>query len=230
MNKTLYGIFGCGGFGREGIWLAEESCLAAHGSRDAFDLCFIEHEPKARNVAGFAVVKLDQFIAERSAKRDLRFNVLIANPLVRRRIALECEALGLQPFTIRSRLAEVHPTARIGDGAVLCQFTLISANATVGRYLHLNHHSYVSHDCIIGDFVTFAPAVRCNGTIDVGDLAYLGSGAVIHHGTHSQRMRIGAGSTVGMGSVVLRSVPDGATIVGNPARILASGPKPDTSE
>jgi GDP-perosamine N-acetyltransferase len=213
---VLYGIFGSGGFGREGIWLAEQTCLNLHGSVDAFDLCFIEHAPKQTKVNGHRLMSLREFASLNGVER--RFNVLIADRVVRRRIASECEGLGLQPFTIRSPLAEVHPTAVIGEGAVLCQFTFVSANATVGRYFHLNHHGYVSHDCRVGDFVTFAPAVRCNGTIEVGDDVYIGSGVTIHQGTPKRHMRIGHGATVGMGAVVLRSVPDGATVIGNPAR------------
>ena len=214
----LYGIFGAGGFGREAIWLAQETCLTTHCSGKDFELCFIEHEPKTAQQNGFRVLSLREFASIRGTER--RFNVLVANPAVRERIVAECEALGLRPFTIRSRLAEVHPTAQIGEGAVLCQFTLVSANAKVGRFFHLNHHGYVSHDCVVGDFVTFAPAVRCNGTIQIDDSAYIGSGAVIHQGTPARQMRIGAKAVVGMGSVVLRSVAAGVTVAGNPARIL----------
>jgi sugar O-acyltransferase (sialic acid O-acetyltransferase NeuD family) len=214
----LYGIFGTGGFGREGMPLAHETCMAAHGDSTGFDLCFIEHQPRRPKVDGYDVLTLTEFTSLSGVQR--RFNVLIADTRLRHAIASECEALGLAPFTIRSRLAEVHPTARIAEGAVLCQFTLVSANATVGRYFHLNHHGYVSHDCRIGDFVTFAPAVRCNGTIEIGDLAYVGAGAAIRQGTPTRHIRIGAGATVGMGAVVLGSVDDRATVAGNHARPL----------
>ena len=215
----LYGIFGAGGFGREAMWLAQQTCLAQHGTADAFELCFIEHEPKQHIVNGYRVLSLARFAA--TENRERRFNVAIADPIVRQRIVAECEDLGLRPFTIRSPLAEVHPTAIVGEGAVLCQFTLVSANARVGRHFHLNHHGYVSHDCVIGHFVTFAPAVRCNGAVEIGDLASIGCGAVIHQTTPTRSMRIGASAIVGMGTVVLRAVPDGATVAGNPAKLLA---------
>ncbi|MEP6868613.1 MAG: DapH/DapD/GlmU-related protein, partial [Novosphingobium sp.] len=80
---------------------------------------------------------------------------------------------------------------------------------------HCNLYSYVEHDCVIGDFVTFAPAVRCNGNVRIGDGAYIGSNAVIRQG-----ITIGEGAVVGMGAVVIRDVPTGATVVGNPARVL----------
>jgi GDP-perosamine N-acetyltransferase len=217
--RVIYGIFGKGGFGREGMALARESCLTRHQSAADFELVFIDQHPQQDRIDGCAVMSLEEFAAQKHAER--RFNVLIADPKVRARIAGECEALGLLPFTIRSRLAEVHPNARIAEAAVLCQFTFVSANATVGRYFHLNHHGYVSHDCTIGDFVTFAPAVRCNGTIAVGDFAYVGAGAAIRQGTPERPMSVGRGAVIGMGAVVLDSVADGDTVVGNPARPMA---------
>jgi GDP-perosamine N-acetyltransferase len=201
--------------------LAQETCLVRHPSAADFDLVFIDQQPKQSRVDGYAVMSLDEFTGQSYAER--RFNVLVADPKVRARIAGECEALGLLPFTIRSRHADVHPNARIGEAAVLCQFTFVSANACVGRYFHLNHHGYVSHDCTIGDFVTFAPAVRCNGTIAVGDFAYIGAGASIRQGTPGRPMSVGKAAVVGMGAVVLDPVADGITVAGNPARPLAAG-------
>lgn len=218
MTVPLYGIFGCGGFGREGIELARESCLRERGSETGFELCFIEHQPTVSLVNGYPVLSIEQFAG--ITDRERYFNILIANTDDRVRIARECAALGLTPFTIKSRLAEVHPTAIVGEGAVLCHFSLISANTRVGRFFHLNHHSYVSHDCTIGDFVTLAPAVCCNGTIRIEDFAYIGSGAVIRNSTAGRQTSIGRQATVGMGAIVLHSVPDGTTVVGNPARRL----------
>lgn len=217
----LYGIFGTGGFGRECISLAEMACKAAHADRGAFELCFFEHRPKSSDVNGYRVLSLEQFVSVRDTEK--RFNIAVANPFDRQRIASQLESFDLQPFTIRSPSCEVHPTARVGGGAILCQFSLISANAEVGRYFHLNHHGYLSHDCRVGDFVTFAPAVRCNGAVEIGDKAYVGSGASIRQGTDIRQMRIGKAAVVGMGAVVLNSVEDGVTVAGNPARPLKRG-------
>jgi sugar O-acyltransferase (sialic acid O-acetyltransferase NeuD family) len=214
----LYAIFGTGAFGRECIWLAEEMLRTLAEDADDFMLCFVDDTPSAARIEGYNVYTWEEFVAIDSAKKY--FNVLIADPAVRKSVVERCLAIGLTPFTIRSRLAEVHPTAVIGEGAVICQFALISANAKVGRFFHLNHHSYVSHDCVVGDYVTFAPAVRCNGTIQIKDLAYLGAGSIIHQGTPERTMTVGRQAIVGMGAVVLRPIPDGVTVVGNPARPL----------
>jgi acetyltransferase-like isoleucine patch superfamily enzyme len=102
----------------------------------------------------------------------------------------------------------------------LSPFVTLTSNVRIGRHFHANLYSYVEHDCVIGDFVTFAPGVQCNGNIVVEDFAYIGAGAVIRQGRAGEPVVIGRGATVGMGAVVTRSVPAGETVVGNPARPL----------
>ena len=79
-------------------------------------------------------------------------------------------------------------------------------------------YSSVAHDCVIGDFVTFAPGVRCNGRVHIGDYAYIGTNAIIRGGQAGQAAENGCRAVVGMGAVVTKDVPDGAIVVGNPAR------------
>lgn len=73
---------------------------------------------------------------------------------------------------------------------------------------------------MIGDFVTFASRVICNGNVHIHDHAYIGTGAVIRQGTPDKPLIIGKGAVVGMGAVVTKDVPAGVTVVGNPAKVL----------
>ncbi|WP_367947237.1 DapH/DapD/GlmU-related protein [Sphingopyxis sp. BSNA05] len=102
-----------------------------------------------------------------------------------------------------------------GAGACLSPFVTLTSNITIGRCFHANLYSYVEHDCVVGDYVTFAPGAKANGNVTIGDHAYIGAGAILRQG-----ISIGAGATVGMGAVVTRDVAAGQTVVGNPARPL----------
>ena len=109
---------------------------------------------------------------------------------------------------------------QLGAGAVLSPFVTLTSNIRIGRHFHANINSYVEHDCVVGDFVTFAPGVHCNGNVVVEDHAYIGTGAILKQGQPGQPLVIGRGAVVGMGAVVTKSVAPGATVVGNPARPL----------
>ncbi len=123
------------------------------------------------------------------------------------------ERLQVHFATLVARQSFIGPDVRIGEGSIFCPFSSVTASATIGRHFHCNVYSYVAHDCVIGDFVTFAPQVGCNGRVSIGNGAYLGTGAIVKPG-----VRIGAGAIIGMGAVVVKDVEPGTTVVGNPAR------------
>ena len=121
-------------------------------------------------------------------------------------------------MTLQAASAEVNDTNTIAGGAIVCGYSMITANAAIGQFFHSNIYSYVAHDCVIGDFVTFAPRVCCNGNVHIGDHAYIGTGAIIKQGTPDKPLIIGQGATVGMGAVVTKDVEAFTTVVGSPAR------------
>ncbi len=208
----LYGIVGAGGFGREVMPVARE--MLTHQRAD-FELVFIEDRVDTPpTINGQRVLRTEEFLAMRGEKY---FNIAVADYKTREDVAQNFIAHGAAPFTIRALNSVVMDNNEIGEGAILCPFTMITSNARIGRFFHSNIYSYVAHDCIIGDFVTFAPDVHCNGTVVIEDYAYIGTGAVIRQGTHEKPIVIGRGAVVGMGAVVTKSVAPFTTVVGNPA-------------
>lgn len=101
----------------------------------------------------------------------------------------------------------------------MCGNTTITASAKIGRQFQANIYSYIAHDCVIGDYVTFAPRVCCNGNVHIEDFAYIGTGVVIKQGLNDKPLVIGRGAIVGMGAVVTKDVPPGAVVMGNPAKV-----------
>lgn len=126
----------------------------------------------------------------------------------------------LKPASLFANDVFLGDDIEIGEGAVFGQRSLVTSSARIGRQFQCNIYSYVAHDCIIGNYVTFAPRVSCNGNVHIGDYAYLGTGAVIKQGDKDRPLTIGSGAVVGMGAVVTKDVEPGSTVVGNPARPL----------
>lgn len=210
---TRYAIVGAGGFGREVMPLARQMLAAAHPAGDA-ELVFAVEHGAGGSVNGHPVLTLDEFLA---GAGDRRFNIAIADHAARRRIAERLLAAGAKPFAVVAPNSVQLDGNEIGEGAILCAFTTVTSNARIGRFFHANIYSYVAHDCVIGDFVTFAPGVMCNGRVRIGDGAYIGTGAILREGSEARPIVVGEGAVVGMGAVVTKSVPPFTTVVGNPA-------------
>lgn len=200
-------IVGAGGHGAEVL-----NCLRDVIAARTHEVRFADANPRSAEFLGIPLEHQDAIAA------DEQFVIAIGSSQARECIDVELIDRGARPFLLRAPTAVVGPAVDLGEGAALAEFALLTANIRIGRQFQCNTFSYVAHDCVIGDFVTFAPRVSCNGNVHIGDHAYIGSGAVLRNGTPGRPLQIGAGATIGMGAVVVGDVAPGATVVGNPAR------------
>jgi acetyltransferase-like isoleucine patch superfamily enzyme len=117
----------------------------------------------------------------------------------------------------------------IGDRVSVGSHTIIEHHVTIGDAVRLHSGCFVPEFSVLDDGCWLGPGVALTNArypnrpdtkdnlegVHVGPSAAIGARAVLLPG-----VRIGAGALVGAGAVVVHDVPDGATVVGNPARIL----------
>jgi sugar O-acyltransferase (sialic acid O-acetyltransferase NeuD family) len=219
MSLPLFAVYGASGCGRGVMPLAREHLL--HQGIASDRLVFIDDDPQATMINGHRVFRYPDFLA---AEASERYVVLaIANSVIREQLAERCANDKVRPWTVEAGNIVVMDEVQLGEGAIISPFVTLTSNIRIGRHFHANLYSYVEHDCIIGDFVTFAPGVKCNGNIVIEDHVYIGTGAVLKQGRPGQPLVIGRGAIVGMGAVVTKDVPPATTVVGNPAKPLSRG-------
>lgn len=216
MSDALYAVYGASGCGR-GIMPLARMQLRRDGIPVSC-LVFVDDNPAAKTINGHHVLTYAEF--KDSVAPEKHIALAIANSRVREQLAVKMDADGMVPWSVRAENSVIMDDVKLGDGALLSPFVTLTSNIRIGQYFHANIYSYVEHDCVVGNFVTFAPAVKCNGNVRVGDHAYIGTGAVIRQGKPDNPLVIGKGAVVGMGAVVTRDVAPGVTVVGNPARPL----------
>lgn len=217
-NKVIFGLYSAGGFAREVMSTAVDclSLIMKDKPGSKYEVFFIETTPTFRDANGYKVVSEDEFFAIECDERH--FNVAIADSKIRERLADRMIERGAKPMPIFSSKAAMYDNNELGQGSIICAFSTVTSNAKIGKFFHSNIYSYVAHDCIIGDYVTFAPDVHCNGNVHIHNHAYIGTGAIIRQGTPQKPLVIGEGAVIGMGAVVTKDVPPFTTVVGNPAR------------
>jgi sugar O-acyltransferase (sialic acid O-acetyltransferase NeuD family) len=192
--------------------------LSAAEARGIF---FIDDGLAGTVINGKPVVSYAEFIAIKAGQRHVA--IAVADSSTREKLWHRCAADGVKAWSVRAPSVVIYDDVEVGAGAVLCPFVTLTSNIRIGIHFQANLYSYVEHDCVIGDFVTFAPCVKCNGNIVIEDHAYIGTGAVLKQGRPGKPLVIGRGAVIGMGAVVTKDVPAGATVVGNPARLLTKG-------
>ncbi|MCY7891932.1 acetyltransferase [Bacillus vallismortis] len=147
---------------------------------------------------------------------DVLFLIAIGNNRIRKQ---QAERLGLKKedfITLIHPSAIVSKTAVIGEGTVIMAGAIIQADARIGAHCIINTGAVAEHDNHISDFVHLSPRVTLSGAVAVQEGAHVGTGAAV-----IPQLTIGSWSIVGAGSAVIRSIPDGVTAAGAPARIIS---------
>jgi sugar O-acyltransferase (sialic acid O-acetyltransferase NeuD family) len=108
----------------------------------------------------------------------------------------------------------VAPDVVLGSGSVVCGGVVISTGSSIGQHVILNTGCTVDHHNQIRDFAHIAPGVHLGGNVRIGMGSLVGIGATVLPGRE-----VADWAVVGAGSVVNRSVPSGATVMGIPATI-----------
>lgn len=215
-DMKKFAVFGASGFGREVLPVARMQLQLTE--TEPWDLVFVDDNPSEPALNEHRVLTYAQWLGEPASSRHI--SLAIANNGIREKLATRCAADAVGFFEVRAANVVVLDEVQIGPGAVLCPFVTLTSNIRIGQHFHANIYSYVAHDCVIGDFVTFAPGVQCNGNVLMEDYAYIGTGAILRQGNPDNPLVIGRGAVVGMGAVVTKDVAPGTTVVGNPARVM----------
>lgn len=159
-----------------------------------------------KNIFGIPIVgNIDQ--AQKSGRPSV---IGIGDNLVRKQYG---ESLSLPWVTLIHPTAFVDPTATVGEGTVIVAGAVVQVESTIGKHVIVNTSASVDHDALIGDYVHIAPGCHLSGGVTVNEGVLLGVGASV-----KPCMKIGAWSTIGVGSAVVSSIPEHVTAMGIPAQ------------
>jgi acetyltransferase EpsM len=209
---TPFVIVGTGGMGRELMgWI--EGCSEETRTRFRVTAFISEAEDAGTTLQGVPVVRPDDWSGELP-----RFVIAFADPVRKKRLALELEARLWQPEIFIHDSAAVGSYAKIGPGTVICPFCRISNDSEIGEHVLVNGGSGVGHDASVGSYSSLLGSVSVNGNVRVGEGVTLGAGSMVYPGKH-----VGDWAKIGLGSVVLRNVREGTTMFGNPAVRIDGG-------
>lgn len=202
-------IVGAGGFGREMLAWARQS---VQFEQEWTIKGFIDDNVDALRGKATSAPMLGT-IRDYQPASDEVFICAMGIPRVKRSCSELLAGRGARFTRLIHRTSVLGDNVEMGEGVVLCPYTVVSANNRLGRGVAVNLHSSIDHDACVDDWSQINCHCDLTGGVQVGKEVFLGSSVAIILG-----VKIGDGAYVGAGAVVLRDVAPGATVFGVPAR------------
>lgn len=214
MKRRLV-IVGAGGFGREvHSWVNTSPEWIA--KTEIASIVFVDDRLPQIPVHAPVISTLQDYVPDAT---DLVV-CAIGSPVVRRKVVEMLNAKNAQIVSFVHDRAIVGHNVVMGVGVVVCPNALLSSDVRIGEHVHINTGCAIGHDVVVGDFVTLSGGCQLTGNVSVESDVFLSVAVSVIPGK-----RIGAGSLVGAGSVVLKDVPVGVTVFGNPSVIIGKRPE-----
>jgi len=199
MDKNLL-IYGAGGFGKEVYSLLNNGV-------ERFNIIgFIDDYSRLENLFNIPI-KSSTFINE-------YFIVAIANSNHKKHIMIKNEKF-VYPLPIIHKGVNLNDSIKIDSSSIICDGVKLTVDINIGKMVILNLNATVGHDCLIADFCSIMPGANISGNVKIGEGTLIGSGAIV-----LPNITIGKWCKIGAGAVVTKNIPDYATVVGVPGKII----------
>ena len=206
----ILALYGAGAMGREFKQIAQEC-----GGWSGF--VFIDDHAQAEELSGCPVCRFQQFRA-RFGPDETRFVIAMGEPKFRAEAYSRMTRAGYTGAVLVHGSAYLSPDAELGEGTVVCHDVHIGSLARIGRNCYLSRGASIGHDAVVGDHTRLGVNAFVGGHTVIGENCFIGAGALLR-----DRIHIGAMSVAALGAAVFEDVPDGVTVIGNPARIAGDG-------
>jgi len=178
---------------------------------------FLDADPAlaGSTIHGLPVLGQINLIPKLKSQRIAGAIVAIGDNLARHQYAETLRQQGLELVNAIHPSATISSTARLGKNVVIAAGAVVGPDALISDSVIINTGALIDHECRIDQAVHICPGAALAGRVQVGEMAFVGLGCRI-----IQCLIVGRQATVGAGAVVIEDVPELATVVGVPARII----------
>jgi sugar O-acyltransferase (sialic acid O-acetyltransferase NeuD family) len=122
---------------------------------------------------------------------------------------------GLELFSILHPASVIARDVEVGAGTLVLAGAVVNTNCRIGTGCIVNTRASLDHDGILHPWSCLLPGVVTGGNVEIGEFSCVCLGATLAH-----KVRVGAHTVIGAGSVVLADVPPLSLAYGVPARVV----------
>lgn len=204
MGSTLL-IYGAGGLGVEVVDIIRRSTLANS------ELFFVDDFNAGKTIYEIHVLSFEDAILQHGSAKMV---IAQGEPAARKSLLDKAKKNGFELATVIDSSAIVSPTAKVGDGSIICPHCILASSVLVGENVLVNAKTILGHDVKVGDNSVMSSMVNIGGRTCIDEETFIGMGTLV-----KDKLNIGARAIVSMASAVFRDIPSDVVVVGNPARV-----------
>ena len=194
-----------------------KSCIEVIESANEFDIAgIIDLKSKiGEKILGYSFIACDDDLLKLKDQYDYALITVghIKTTNLRKRLFNMVKDIGFKIPVVISPTAYVSKHSKIGQGTVIMHKAMVNADVVIGENNIINTKALIEHDVIIADNSHISTNAILNGSVKVGSNCFFGSSTVLVNG-----ISINDNITVGMKSLVRKSLIEEGTYVGNPLR------------
>lgn len=204
-------IYGAGGLGREAKEYAD---LQNEQEEKWSEIFFLDDGIDEGKFFGTRLVHWDTFL-ESDYFDETEVVLTLGDPVSKRKVFESIKDSGCRFGQIVAPSARVSKTAKVGSSLVVLEGAIVESLTELGDCVVVDNYATVGRDSVVGSYCHIAAKSSIGGESVLGEGVFIGLCV-----STKQCNKIGSYVTVGMGSVVLKDLPDEVVAVGNPCRIL----------
>lgn len=111
--------------------------------------------------------------------------------------------------------AKIFSTAKIGNGCIVHYGTVVFNHTIIESFVVIAANCVIAVSNHLGKGSLFGSNITTTTGVKIGSFSFVGSSTSI-----GENIEIGPGAQIGMGSLILKNIPAGCFVLGNPPRIL----------
>ena len=111
--------------------------------------------------------------------------------------------------------AKIFSTSRIGHGCIVHYGTVVFNHTKIESFCVIAANCVIAVSNLLGRGCLFGSNITTTTAVRIGSFSFIGSSTSV-----GENVEIGPGAQIGMASLILKDIPAGAFVLGNPPRLF----------
>lgn len=149
--------------------------------------------------------------------KNINVFVPIGNNHVRANLLKKIIEKGFNTPNFIHKNTDIHSSVKIGKCVYILPGTNVMPFTTIGDYVLISMGVNIAHHTTVDEACFFSQGSNIGASIHFKNNVFCGIASTVMTGVKT----VGENSLIGAGAVIIRDVEDGATVVGNPGKVIA---------